>query len=51
RGHQKRLEEELGNLSKKIKKIILNYAALIENRPKEPHGKNKWKNKGNQEKR
>ncbi|CAG8797024.1 22763_t:CDS:2, partial [Gigaspora rosea] len=35
RGYQRKLEEELGNLSQKIEKITLNYAILTEKRPKE----------------
>ncbi|CAG8694533.1 15248_t:CDS:2, partial [Racocetra persica] len=51
KGHQKKLEEELGNLSQKIEQIALNYAALSEKRSREPRGESNWKNDKGQEKR
>ncbi|CAG8829048.1 8700_t:CDS:2, partial [Gigaspora rosea] len=36
KSHQKKVEEELGNLSQKIEQIAPNYAASTSNRPKAP---------------
>ncbi|CAG8629327.1 9643_t:CDS:2 [Gigaspora rosea] len=36
KSHQKKVEEELGNLSEKIEQIALNYVASTSNRPKVP---------------
>ncbi|CAG8563934.1 6070_t:CDS:1, partial [Cetraspora pellucida] len=49
KGHQKKLEEELGNLSQKIEKIILNYDTLNEQRTDESHGESRWRNDKDQE--
>ncbi|CAG8639267.1 5147_t:CDS:2 [Cetraspora pellucida] len=50
KGHQKKLEEELGNLFQKIEQIDLNYTALSEKCSKEPCIESRWKSNSDQEK-